>query len=134
MPNITMTEWQERQAQLSAEVKRRWPWLHKPWSRAESSIRVECHALSASAELRMSGGCFAVDVRVGGSSTCSGNAADVAEFSRQVSEVRDVMLYLHGETRDLVIWADGDCPCGSCGGRGADRGQPCRRCDGKGKR
>ena len=133
MPNITMTQWESTQAVLAAEVARRWPWLHKPYT--SERIRVECPAMSAAVYLRSAEreGALRVRVSVVSSGGCGDGPAEVAEFVRQVSEVRDAMLFLHGRTLGLTIWRNGECPCSLCNGNGKSRGQMCSTCAGTGK-
>lgn len=134
MRNITMTEWRQEVAQVLSEAQSRVPWL-QPRARSFSAVTLENNVMSCSLTLTSVDGEFMIaDVRSGASSTCSGGPAEVAEFARQVCEMRDAMLFIHGLVRDVRVWRDGSCPCGRCGGRGTDRGQPCDKCGGKGVR
>lgn len=131
MPNITMREWHEREAVIAAGLAARWPWLHR------GGLRIESPVMSASADLESTTSkhdSLSVAVRTDRSSTIMGGPADVANAVRMLAEVRDAMLFIHGETTDLVIWQDGECPCGHCGARGTTSGAPCSRCQGTGKR
>lgn len=131
MTDITMTEWRAREAEIASGLKVRWPWLA-----THGGLTVETPALAATAELRTRSADMSATVRVCVDKSCgiSGGVADIAEAARQIAEVRDAMLYVHGETSDLVIWQDGECPCSHCSGRGSNRSGPCGRCGGKGKR
>lgn len=132
--NITMTEWKAREAEIALEVTRRWPWLMKPY-KDDSAVRIAADALTATLELEFAErDHFLPRVVIGSSRTCSGTIADVCEFARQVAEVRDAMLLVHGLVSGVVVWPDGECPCSHCGGRGTSQGAPCKRCEGKGKR
>lgn len=133
MSNITMSEWSKIEAKVAADVNARWPWLRRE---RRGDICVESPAMAASAELRWSAahGAAVVHVAVDRSGTITGGPADVAEAVRMLAEVRDAMLFIHGETSGLVVWRDGECPCSHCGGRGESRGRPCDNCGGKGKR
>lgn len=130
--NITLTEWKAMEEKINAAIIQRWPWLHRP---DRGRICVESPALSVSADLRASGGGAAI-VRLGvDSSACfSGGIASVAESCRQVCKVRDAMLYVSGVVDGVVVWQDGECPCGFCSARGTNHGTPCGHCNGAGKR
>lgn len=133
MTDITMTEWKAQAATIESDVQRRWPWLYKPWS--HGGLRIESPLASASLDLRPDDS-FSMrpEMTISSSSCLTGGPADIAEAVRILSEVRDVMLYVHGMTRTTRVWKDGECPCSYCGGRGVSQGRDCRRCGGKGKR
>lgn len=131
MTNITTTEWKALDAKLAAELARRWPWLH------DGALRAKTPILTAHAELRWArdiGEGRAVQIFVDSSGCISGGALDIANAARMIGEVRDAMLFIHGETSGLVVWRDGECPCGFCGTRGTSCGVVCDRCKGTGKR
>lgn len=131
MINITMTEWEARGVALAASIAARWPWLH------DRELRVQSPVLSAHAEIRRVDDdrrAFAVQITVDASGCISGGALDIANAARMIAEVRDAMLFVHGETAGLVVWSDGECPCSSCSGKGTSRGGMCERCAGKGVR
>jgi hypothetical protein len=134
MSNITMTEWKETEDRIAAEVARRWPWLVRT-SPHYTKLRVETPSLTAGAELDRTGRDGSCTVRiVTHSSACiSGGVADIAEHARQICEVRDAMLFIHGLTAGVTVWQDGECPCSWCGGKGKSRGETCSKCAGKGK-
>lgn len=135
MSNVTMTEWKEIEGKIAADLERRWPWLVRR-SPYLDMLRVELPALTAGAELRWSHReqCAVVCISVMSSSCITGGVADIAEAARQIAEVRDAMLFVHGSTWDIHVWQDGECPCSHCGGKGESRGRMCERCSGKGKR
>ena len=133
--NITMTEWEAFEDNLATEVRARWPWLVTV-SPHYAKLRVETPVLTAGAELdwHVRDGRCTVRTAVHSSACISGGLADIAEAARQIAEVRDALLFIHGRTADLVIWSDGECPCGHCGGKGMSQGAPCGKCNGAGKR
>ena len=133
--NITSTEWEETKGKLAAALIARWPWLYRANCDIDHGLSVESPLMSASAEpKKFAEGCATVRIRVDRSACIMGGVADIAEAARMLAEVRDCMLFIHGETSNLVVWQDGECPCGSCSGRGTSQGRPCDRCGGKGKR
>lgn len=132
MSNITMTEWKETEDRIAAEVARRWPWLVRS-SPHYAKLRVETPTLTAGAELDFRGGKATVRTTTHSSACVSGGVADIAEAARQICEVRDALLFIHGQTAGVVVWQDGECPCGHCSGKGTTRGGPCGNCGGKGK-
>lgn len=73
-------------------------------------------------------------VAVDSSSTITGDISGMAEAARQICEVRDAMLFVYGETAGLVVWPDGECPCGFCSAKGVSQGRTCEHCKGTGKR
>jgi hypothetical protein len=130
--NITTTEWEAKRDVLAQALATQWPRAH------DGKLRVQTPVLSAHADLRLdpSSDCraFVVEITVDSSGCISGGALDIANAARMICEVRDAMLFLHGETADLLVWDDGECPCSHCSGKGASRGRTCERCDGEGKR
>ena len=129
--NITMTEWETRGAALATSLAARWPWLH------DGALRVKSPLLSAHAELRRSDegrAAFQVRITVDSSGCITGDALDIANAARMIAEVRDAMLFVYGETAGVVVWVDGECPCGSCSARGRTNHGECERCKGTGKR
>lgn len=134
--NITVSEWEKTKNSLALSLQVRWPWLVRANWANHVDLNVESPIMSASAELewKSTDGCATVRIRVGRSACIIGGVADIAEAARMLAEVRDAMLFVHGETSGLVVWRDGECPCGTCSGRGTSQGSPCSRCDGKGKR
>ena len=135
MSNVTLTEWKDIESKIAADLERRWPWLVRSSPHFER-LRVEAPVLKAGAELQWSHReqCATVRISVASSACISGGMADIAEAARQIAEVRDAMLFVHGATRDVTVWRDGECPCSHCSGKGESRGRSCERCDGKGKR
>ena len=129
MTNITATEWADTEAKLAAALAVRWPWLH------DSELRVKSPIMTAHAEARWSLERTAtVRITVDSSSCILGGILEITNATRILAEVRDAMLFVHGETSDLTIWRDGECPCGYCGAKGTSRGAKCDRCKGTGKR
>ncbi len=128
--NITRSEWEELEAKISAKLAARWPWLH------DGELRVRTPLLSAHAELRCRGNAMSMSVRitVDSSGCISGGVAEIANAVRMMSEVRDAMLFVHGETDDVTVWRDGECPCSHCSSKGTTQGRACGRCNGTGKR
>lgn len=130
--NITTTEWSAKMDALSKAIAARWPGVH------DGKLRVQTPILAAHADLRIdpSSDCraFTVEITVDSSGCISGGALDIANAARMICEVRDAMLFVHGETADLLVWDDGECPCSHCSGKGTSRGGACDRCRGKGKR
>ena len=134
--NITVSEWEKTRSQIALSLQARWPWLVRAnWANI-IEVRVESPVLTMGAELLWGhpNKCAMVRIRVDSSACLTGGIADIAEAARMIAEVRDAMLFVHGATSGLVVWQDGECPCGSCSGRGTTQGSPCDRCDGKGKR
>lgn len=131
--NITLTEWKAMEKRINAAIIQRWPWLHRI---DRERINVESPMLAMGAELDWSHQTMSAKVRtrVDRSSAISGDLVAVAESCRQICEVRDVMLYVSGMVDGIVVWQDGECPCGHCSARGATRGGPCGNCNGTGKR
>jgi hypothetical protein len=134
MPNMTMTEWTEVEATVAAGLQARWPWLMR-LSAYQPKLRVETAAMAATAELDWDyrDGSATCVVRIGSSGCCTGGVIDIAEHARQICEVRDAMLYVHGATAGIVVWRDGECPCRYCGGKGTSQGRMCEKCNGSGK-
>jgi hypothetical protein len=153
--NITMTEWDEMEQRIAGEVARRWPWLVR-LSPHGTRLRVETPVLTAGAELQwvrheadkvpsgvrrdadpsrtVASRKATVRTTTHSSACITGSVIDIAEAARQIAEVRDALLFIHGATAGLIVWQDGECPCGHCGGKGLSCGSPCERCGGKGKR
>lgn len=131
MTNITTTELKALEAKLAAELARRWPWLH------DGGLRVRTPILTAHAELTWNvaeRNAMTVQIVVDSSGCISGGVLDIANAARMIGEVRDAMLFVHGETSELVVWRDGECPCGFCSGSGKSRSGMCDRCNGTGQR
>lgn len=132
---FTMTEWLAREAEIAQEVTRRWPWLMRPYKDGSAAVRISTEALTATLELSFSEhDHLRPQPVIVSSRTCCGGVADVCEFARQVAEVRDAMLFVHGLVSGVMVYPDGKCPCSHCAGRGTTWGAPCSHCEGKGKR
>ena len=129
--NITMTEWEAKSEVLAAKLEARWPWLHA------GHLFVQTPLLSAHAEIRSvhdDRKAYTIQITVDSSACVIGGALDIANAARMFAEIRDAMLFVHGETSDLTVWVDGECPCGYCSSRGTTQGRRCEKCDGAGKR
>ena len=128
--DITEKEWDELETKLSMKIAARWPWLH------DGKLRVKTPVLSAHAELRLLRDARSrmAQIVVDSSGCVSGGVAEIANTIRMMEEVRDAMLFVHGETIGVVVWRDGDCPCSYCSSRGMTQGRKCERCEGTGKR
>ena len=118
------------QKRVAADLAARWPWLCK----YPDELRVAAPILSAFARLDWGRDCAKVEVVVDSATGVSGGIASIAEAARQIAEVRDAMLFVHGETCGLKVWSDGECPCSYCSGKGTMQGRSCERCAGKGVR
>ena len=127
--DITRNEWEELEAKVSTRLAVRWPWLY------DGGLRVQTPLLSAHAELRLSNAqAMVVRITVDSSGCISGGVAEIANAVRMMSEVRDAMLFVHGETDGVTVWRDGECPCSHCSSKGTTQGRACGRCNGTGKR
>lgn len=133
--DITHSEWEELAAKISAKLAARWPWLHDKELRVQTPL-LSAHAELRLAELRLSSSSYSMSVHitVDSSGCISGGVAEIANAVRMMSEVRDAMLFVHGETDGIVVWRDGECPCSHCSNRGTTQGRACDRCKGTGKR
>lgn len=134
--NITIPEWEAKLPTLLARVQKRFPAIE---AAIEKNVEIHiaaprCHGrLEATVVNGSMGPHMIPKTRLASAVTLGETLSDAEAALFDARVVLDAIHYLFAETDNIRIWAEGACPCDSCGATGSTRSGKCGKCE-KGKR
>ena len=137
MRNITIPEWEERLKDLLPRIQQRFPAIEATIEK-ETEISIEAPRCSGRLEVDVvntsQGPHMIPRTRMASAVSLGASLSDSEAALFDARVVLDAVHYAYAETDDTHIWAEGACPCDSCGAKGKTRSGECEKCGGLGKR